>query len=79
MGGESSGNAPNGYGYRNVMPEYVYTPSSAWWNGTTGFLSAFGDFLNGSISSVEYMTAMQPECQEALDTAWSEYEQTIGA
>lgn len=70
--------APNGYGYRNVMPEYVYTPSATWWNGSTGFLSEFTTFLNGGVSSVDYMTAMQPACQEALDTAWSEYEAVIG-
>lgn len=78
MGGEESGTAPNGYGYRNVMPEFFYTPTTAWWNGAEGFLSQFTTFLEGNVSAVDYMSAMQTTCQELLDTAWSEYEEAIG-
>ena len=78
MGGESSGTAPNGYGYRNVMPEFFYTPTSAWWDGTNGFLQDFNTVLEGSISVEDYMRNTQAQCQELLDTAWTEYESAIG-
>lgn len=78
MGGEESGTAPNGYGYRNVMPEYFYTPTTAWWDGSEGFLSQFTTFLEGNVSAEDYMSAMQTACQEQLDTAWEEYEMAIG-
>lgn len=66
MGGEESGTAPNGYGYRNVMPEYFYTPTTAWWDGSEGFLSQFTTFLEGNVSAEDYMSAMQTACQEQL-------------
>ena len=78
MGGESSGTAPNGYGYWNVMPEFFYTPTSAWWDGTNGFLQDFNTVLEGSISVEDYMRNTQAQCQELLDTAWTEYESAIG-
>lgn len=74
MGGESSGTAPNGYGYRNVMPEYFYTPTTLWWNGSNGFLTQATAFMEGSISAEDYMSSMQTACQEELDTAWEEFD-----
>ena len=78
MGGEESGTSPNGIGYRNVMPEFFYTPTTAWWNGSDGFLIDFSTFLEGSVSAEDYMTNTAATCQEALDTAWEEYELAIG-
>lgn len=78
MAGESAGTAPNGYGYRNVMPEFFYTPNQLWWNGAEGFLSEMPTLLEGGISAEDYLIAMQTTCQELLDTAWDEYDQAIG-
>ncbi len=78
MGGEESGTSPNGIGYRNVMPEFFYTPTTAWWNGANGFLSQFSTFLEGTVSAEDYMSSMQTACQTELDTAWEEYELAIG-
>lgn len=78
MGGEESGTSPNGIGYRNVMAEFFYTPTTAWWNGANGFLSQFSTFLEGTVSAEDYMSSMQTACQTELDTAWEEYELAIG-
>ncbi len=77
MGGESSGTAPNGYGYRNVMPEYFYTPNTLWWDGSSGFVSSISSVLSGSISSEDYLSTMQGSCQELLDTAWEEFDMAV--
>ncbi len=79
MAGEDAGTSDNGYGYRNVMPEYYYTPDSLWWNGTGGFLDQFSTLLEGTVSAEDYLIAIQDSCQELLDTAWSEYELAIGS
>lgn len=78
MSGESAGTAPNGYGYRNVMPEFFYTPNQLWWNGANGFLSQFSAFLEGQFTAEDYLTGMSAQCQTELDTAWEEYDLAIG-